>query len=78
MKKFRQILILSWVIFTVTQIPSVQAENEVNVYSYRQPFLIKPMFAAFTRDTNIKINTVFAKKVWWSDCAKKGSTVRLI
>lgn len=34
---------------------------EVNVYSYRQPFLIKPLFDAFTRDTGIKVNTVFAK-----------------
>ena len=35
---------------------------EVNVYSYRQPFLIKPMFDAFTRETGIKVNTVFAKQ----------------
>jgi len=38
------------------------AANEVNVYSYRQPFLIKPIFDAFTRKTGIKVNTVFAKK----------------
>lgn len=38
------------------------AADEVNVYSYRQPFLIKPMFDAFTRETGIKVNTVFAKK----------------
>lgn len=38
------------------------AADEVNVYSYRQPFLIKPMFDAFTRQTGIKVNTVFAKK----------------
>ncbi len=37
------------------------AEGEVNVYSYRQPFLIKPMFDVFTRETGIKVNTVFAK-----------------
>lgn len=40
----------------------VQAEGEVNVYSYRQPFLIKPIFDAFTRDTGIEVNTVFAKQ----------------
>jgi len=39
-----------------------QAADEVNVYSYRQPFLIKPMFDAFTRETGIKVNVVFAKK----------------
>ena len=41
---------------------SIAFAAEVNVYSYRQPFLIKPMFDAFTRETGIKVNTVFAKK----------------
>ena len=40
--------------------PAVAAD-EVNVYSYRQPFLIKPMFDQFTKETGIKVNTVFAK-----------------
>ena len=43
-------------------IQAAQSAEEVNVYSYRQPFLIKPMFAAFTRETGIEVNTVFAKK----------------
>ncbi|MDX5297962.1 MAG: extracellular solute-binding protein, partial [Gammaproteobacteria bacterium] len=38
-----------------------QAAQEVNVYSYRQPFLIEPIFDAFTRETGIKVNVVFAK-----------------
>lgn len=41
---------------------TVQAAEEVNVYSYRQPFLIQPMFDAFTRETGVKVNVVFAKK----------------
>lgn len=36
--------------------------DEVNLYSYRQPFLIKPMLDVFTKDTGIKVNAVFAKK----------------
>ncbi len=36
--------------------------GEVNVYSYRQPFLIQPMFDAFTRDTGVTVNVVFAQK----------------
>lgn len=40
---------------------AINAE-EVNVYSYRQPFLIKPLFDAFTSETGIKVNVVFAKK----------------
>ncbi len=41
---------------------SLAAAAEVNVYSYRQPFLIKPMFDVFTKQTGIKVNTVYAKK----------------
>ena len=39
----------------------VVADEEVNVYSYRKPQLIAPMFAAFTQQTGIKVNTVYAK-----------------
>lgn len=35
---------------------------EVDVYSYRQPYLIQPMFDAFTEATGIEVNVVFAKK----------------
>jgi iron(III) transport system substrate-binding protein len=35
---------------------------EVNVYSYRQPFLIKPMLDTFTAQTGIKVKVVFARK----------------
>ncbi|MEE9320520.1 MAG: Fe(3+) ABC transporter substrate-binding protein [Granulosicoccus sp.] len=38
------------------------AANEVNVYSLRQPFLTDPIFDAFTKETGIKVNTVFAKE----------------
>lgn len=36
--------------------------EEVNVYSYRQPDLIKPITDAFTADTGIDVNVVFLKK----------------
>ena len=38
------------------------ATEEVNVYSYRQPFLVKPLFDQFTEQSGIKVNVVFAKK----------------
>ena len=41
---------------------SVHAGGEVNLYSYRQPFLIEPMLEEFTRQTGTKVNVVFAKK----------------
>lgn len=37
---------------------SVQAE-EVNIYSYRQPFLIEPLLAAFTAATGIETKVVY-------------------
>ena len=40
---------------------TVQAD-EVNVYSYRQPELIKPLFDAFTKETGIDVNIAFLKK----------------
>ena len=36
--------------------------GEVNVYSYRQPFLVEPLFAKFTAETGHTVNVVFAKK----------------
>lgn len=36
--------------------------SEVNIYSYRQPELLKPLTDAFTEKTGIKTNVVFAKK----------------
>ncbi|MGE0253702.1 MAG: Fe(3+) ABC transporter substrate-binding protein [Alphaproteobacteria bacterium] len=38
------------------------AAGEVNVYSYRQPALIDPLFAAFTKETGIRVNVVSADK----------------
>lgn len=35
---------------------------EVNVYSYRQPELVEPLFNAFTEKTGIEVNVVFLKK----------------
>ncbi|MCE2595015.1 Fe(3+) ABC transporter substrate-binding protein [Motilimonas cestriensis] len=37
------------------------ATEEVNVYSYRQSFLIEPIMAKFTEETGVKVNIVFAK-----------------
>ncbi len=38
------------------------ADGEVNIYSYRQPFLIEPLLDAFTKETGIKTNVIFADK----------------
>lgn len=38
------------------------AAEEVNLYSYRQPFLIKPFLDEFTKKTGIEANVVFVDK----------------
>ncbi|MEQ9245996.1 MAG: iron ABC transporter substrate-binding protein, partial [Nitratireductor sp.] len=37
-----------------TTLPAAQAEGTVNIYSYRQPFLIQPLLDAFTEKTGIE------------------------
>jgi iron(III) transport system substrate-binding protein len=36
--------------------------GEVNVYSYRQPYLVEPLLKEFTQATGIKVNVIFAEK----------------
>jgi iron(III) transport system substrate-binding protein len=48
------------------------ANEEVNVYSYRQAFLVKPLFDQFTEQTGIKVNVVFAKKGMAERLAREG------
>lgn len=48
--------------FAVTLLTTAAAQAaEVNIYSYRQPQLIAPLFKSFTAETGIKVNTIFAK-----------------
>ena len=42
--------------------PSFAASGEVNLYSSRQPFLMKPLLKAYTKQTGIKVNMVYLKK----------------
>ena len=48
---------------TALLLPSaVWAAETVNVYSYRQPSLIEPLLKAFTQETGITVNLIFAEK----------------
>lgn len=50
-----------WVIF-ISPLMAREAPAEVNVYSYRQPFLVEPLFEKFTAQTGIAVKVIFAKK----------------
>ncbi|CAN0566422.1 unnamed protein product [Ectocarpus sp. 12 AP-2014] len=41
---------------------SASADGEVNIYSYRQAYLLEPLLNAFEQETGIKANVVFAKQ----------------
>ncbi|MGK6314040.1 Fe(3+) ABC transporter substrate-binding protein [Neorhizobium sp. DT-125] len=41
---------------------AASADGEVNIYSYRQPELIKPLLDTFTQQTGIKTNVLFLDK----------------
>jgi iron(III) transport system substrate-binding protein len=43
-------------------IASAADPSEVNIYSYRQPYLIDPLLKEFTDETGIKVNVIFAEK----------------
>ena len=58
----RRIVISLVALATSLTITQAHAGGEVNLYSYRQPFLIEPMLDEFTRQTDIKVNIVFANK----------------
>lgn len=55
-------LALGVALFPALLLPAAALAREVNVYSYRQPFLIQPIFEAFERKSGIRVNVVFAPK----------------
>ena len=59
--KFSRRSLIALAAFAALQ-TSAQAAEEVNVYSYRQPELINPLFEQFTKETGIAVKTVFAEK----------------
>lgn len=57
---------------TGAMIGPARAGGTVNVYSYRQPSLIGPLFEAFTRETGIKVRSVFAENGLIERMAQEG------
>ena len=55
-------VLASVVTLTGATLPQLQAAEQVNIYSYREPGLIKPLLEAFQKKTGIKANVVYAKK----------------
>lgn len=57
--------------YALMPLPALGAEV-VNVYSYRQPSLIDPLFAAFTKETGIQVRVIFAENGLVERLAQEG------
>ena len=54
--------VVAGLVATSLTMAAAPVSADVNVYSYRQPFLMKPLFDKFTEKTGIAVNVVYAKK----------------
>jgi iron(III) transport system substrate-binding protein len=52
--------------------PACAAAGVINVYSYRQPALIDPLFASFTKATGIEVRAIFAESGLVERLAQEG------
>ena len=55
-------LCISAVLGAVTALSGAARAGELNIYSHRQPFLIKPFLDTYTQKTGTKVNVVYASK----------------
>jgi len=56
------LLIIFAIIISPIMTPgTVRAGDDVNIYSYREPALMKPLIDAFTSQTGITVNMIYAK-----------------
>lgn len=61
MKKFREVF-AAMTAMVVMGLAAQATAQEINLYSYRQPFLIQPLLESFTEETGIQVNVVYAEK----------------
>ncbi|GAA0302716.1 Fe(3+) ABC transporter substrate-binding protein [Psychrosphaera haliotis] len=58
----KRIFLVALTLFTSLISTSAFSAETVNIYSFRQPFLIEPILEQFTAETGIKTKVVFSKK----------------
>ena len=59
---FKFLMLAAAVSMAAVAASAAAAADAVNLYSYRQPFLIAPILKAFTEKTGINVNVVYANK----------------
>jgi len=60
MSRTRTLAAASAIASVMTMSSTAFAQGDVNVYTYRETKLVQPLFDAFTKDTDIKVNVVSA------------------
>lgn len=58
----RAFFLVPFAYFAMAAISAAGEADVVNIYSYRQPDLIRPMLDAFTKETGIRTQIIFAEK----------------
>ena len=58
----RAFFLVPFAYFAATTASPADEADVVNIYSYRQPELIQPMLDAFTAETGIRTQVIFAQK----------------
>ena len=58
----KRLFLIAITLFTSLTSTVAQSSDTVNIYSFRQPFLIEPILEKFTAETGIKTKVVFSKK----------------
>ena len=53
--------IMSLIVSTIF-ISNIASANSLNIYSHRQPYLLKPFIEAYTKETGVKLNVVYSSK----------------
>ncbi len=71
MTRLNRRIFVSGTVFTLLS-QSAWAAETVNVYSYRQPSLIDPLFSEFTKETGIEVRVIFAENGLVERIAQEG------
>jgi len=56
------IVLIATLVTGVLFYPAILSAESINIYSHRQPFLIKPFLWAFEKETGIKSNIIYSAK----------------
>jgi len=61
-KLLRRVTLAAIALLTAGLAVDARAAEDLNVYSHRQPFLIQPFIDAYTAETGVKVNIVYASR----------------